>query len=420
MVWSRYPSVLYLSIETRDNAMPEMTTVERQSDKKRLGVFLDGTTDKSEGNTNVWRARCLCAPKGADGLEQRIFYAAGVGTQLGEIARGDVFGYGIDDQVIDGYGWLIENYEDGDDIFIFGFSRGAFAARSLSGFISRSGLIRPGSPLGVKQLYDRYKKRDAVPTLHDLKAPDADPRKFTLEERWMVRDCAPAEILFTGVWDTVGSVPTTSILSAVTGGDHSYLDVNLRKNEKYVFHAMAIDENRAVFDVTLLSYYHPNSDPRPYECPRTPAEVEQRWFCGAHGDVGGGSYSDALAQLPLRWLLTKASLHGMAFKRSVELDDEARTGPIEDTFADFLDGAYKVISAWQRHWRPIGRAPEPRTVTAVHTINETIDSSVFDRLRRDDSYRPKNLSDWATRQGVDPKSLTTSVSADDHRVVAPD
>lgn len=100
--------------------MPEIVTFNPPSKLRRLAVFLDGTTDKSEGNTNVWRARCLCADRDKDGCEQRIYYAAGVGTQLGEIARGEVFGYGIDDQVIDGYGWLVENYKDGDEIFVLG------------------------------------------------------------------------------------------------------------------------------------------------------------------------------------------------------------------------------------------------------------------------------------------------------------
>ena len=107
--------------------MSEIVTVAPPSKAKRLALFLDGTTDKSEGNTNVWRARSLCAAKDKDDREQRIYYAAGVGTQLGEIARGEVFGYGIDDQVVDAYGWLVENFEDGDEIFVFGFSRGAFA-----------------------------------------------------------------------------------------------------------------------------------------------------------------------------------------------------------------------------------------------------------------------------------------------------
>jgi uncharacterized protein (DUF2235 family) len=400
--------------------MSEIATVAPPSTSKRLAVFLDGTTDKSEGNTNVWRARSLCAAKGKDGLEQIIYYAAGVGTQLGEIARGEVFGYGIDDQVVDAYGWLVQNYEAGDEIFVFGFSRGAFAARSLSGYVSRCGLIRPGSPLGVKQLYDRYKKGNHAATIHQLLEPSGDRSGYDLEERWMVRDSAPIPVKFTGVWDTVGSVATTGYLALLTGGDHSFLDTNLRKNEEHVYHAVAIDENRIDFDVTLLSYYRPNTETTSYVSPRPLAEVEQRWFCGAHGDVGGGTYSDALAQLPLRWLLSKASSDGLAFKRDVELDDEATTGAIEDSFTDFLGGAYKVYRFGKRNWRAIGREPEPRAHTTVHTINETIDKSVFDRWRRDPAYRPENLVGWARRRHVDVATLTNSVTADDQTIFAPD
>jgi uncharacterized protein (DUF2235 family) len=108
--------------------MSEIATVEPPSKTKLLALFLDGTTDRSQGNTNVWRARSLCAAKGRDDREQRIYYAAGVGTQLGEIARGEVLGCGIDDQVVDAYGWLVKNHEDGDEIFVFGFSRGALGS----------------------------------------------------------------------------------------------------------------------------------------------------------------------------------------------------------------------------------------------------------------------------------------------------
>jgi hypothetical protein len=110
------------------------------------------------------------------------------------------------------------------------------------------------------------------------------------------------------------------------------------------------------------------------------------------GDVGGETHSDALAQLPLRWLLAKASLHGLAFKRNIELDAEASAGAIEDSFSDFL-GAPKRCTAAGSATGDVGREPEKRSQTTVHTINETIDKSVFDRWRRDPAYRPNNLVD---------------------------
>jgi uncharacterized protein (DUF2235 family) len=400
--------------------MADLKTVKPPAEKKRLAVFLDGTTDTSEGNTNVWRARSLCAPHGTDDLEQRVFYSVGVGTRMGEKARGEVFGHGIDDQVIEAYQWLVQNYEKDDEIFVFGFSRGAYAARSLSGYISRCGLIRPGSPLGVKQLYDRYRKGDAVLTIHELLEPQRNRSAYTLEEKWMVKDCEPAPVKFTGVWDTVGSVPLTNGLAIVTGGNHAFLDTNLRKSEQTLYHAMAIDECRIDFDVTLLTDYVPKSQTSPFVSPRELKDVEQRWFSGSHGDVGGGGYSDPLAQNPLKWLLSKASEQGLAFRRAIEIDDEAATGTTEDSFSDFLDGAYKVLRFGQRHYRPIDRPPVALKETTVHTVNETIDKSVFERCRRDPSYRPKNLEDWARPHSVEVAKLTTSVQAANPGLPAPD
>jgi uncharacterized protein (DUF2235 family) len=120
--------------------------------KKRLALFLDGAWNVVSDNTNVWRLRSLFAPCAADGLEQRAYYSTGLGTKFGERIRGGMFGRGIDTAITSAYEWLIDNYDLADDIFMFGFSRGAYTARSLSGFVSKCGLLRPGAPLGVNQL----------------------------------------------------------------------------------------------------------------------------------------------------------------------------------------------------------------------------------------------------------------------------
>ena len=127
---------------------------------------------------------------------------------------------------------------------------------------------------------------------------------------------------------------------------------------------------------------HRLGDPSvPFESPRPLESVEQRWFVGSHGNVGGGSYNDLLSQLPLRWLMSKAEKHGLAFRQSLDIDEKAAAGEIDDSFKAFLKGAYSLLHAEQRYWRPIGRPPEARTHTVVHTINETIDASVFERWR---------------------------------------
>ncbi|MGY3619233.1 T6SS phospholipase effector Tle1-like catalytic domain-containing protein [Bradyrhizobium sp. USDA 10063] len=79
-----------------------------------------------------------------------------MGTQRGEAARGGVTGWGIDDEIIEAYTWLVQNFDDGDEIFIFGFSRGAYTARSLSGLSCKCGVLKLGAPLSIEQLYARY------------------------------------------------------------------------------------------------------------------------------------------------------------------------------------------------------------------------------------------------------------------------
>lgn len=103
--------------------------------QKRIALFLDGTWNSVQNNTNVWRAKSLCATSG----DQISYYSQGVGTLFGQRFMGGAFGYGLDAEVINAYEWLVENYSQGDQIFIFGFSRGAYTARALSGLISECG-----------------------------------------------------------------------------------------------------------------------------------------------------------------------------------------------------------------------------------------------------------------------------------------
>src|SRR4051812_43293723 len=120
--------------------------------KKRLAIFLDGTWNAVGDNTNVWRLKSLCAPRPSDGVVQLVYYDIGVNGFIG-----GAFGKGLNENVTEAYEWLIDTYSPGDEIFIFGFSRGAYTARSLAGLIAKHGLLKAGAPLGVRQLYERYK-----------------------------------------------------------------------------------------------------------------------------------------------------------------------------------------------------------------------------------------------------------------------
>ena len=385
--------------------------------KKRLAVFLDGTWNTLKDDTNVWRLKELCAPFGADGMAQGSHYSPGVGTQFGERLIGGIFGYGLDAEIIAAYQWMIDDYNLDDELFIFGFSRGAYTARSLAGIISRCGLPLPGSPINASNMFARYRRGDSVRTIRGLLEDQASHAgTFTDEEALMLKYCIPTPIRFIGVWDTVGALGVPDVPWIKWGSD-PFLDTNLRVSETFAFHAVAVDEHRKAFAPTLWTKYVPKDLAAPDTAPRPLSQVEQRWFVGAHAKVGGGYFDDPLPELPLKWMMEKASLHGLSFSKPVIFDGSLEKAPITDSYGEFLDGAYKLVQP--PFYREIDRTPEERSVTIVHTINETIDVSVFDRWRNTVSYRPPNLVTWAAKHGVDPKDITSSVRADDPEVSLP-
>lgn len=112
--------------------MIETPSISATEPKKRLALFLDGTWNAVGDNTNVWRLKSLCAPRSPDGSVQLAYYDIGVNGFLG-----GMFGKGLDRNITDAYEWLIDQYNPSDEIFIFGFSRGAYTARSLAGLVSK-------------------------------------------------------------------------------------------------------------------------------------------------------------------------------------------------------------------------------------------------------------------------------------------
>ena len=358
-------------------------------DNKRIALFLDGTWNNVSNNTNVWRLKSLCVQS----PEQLVYYSAGVGTQQGEQLSGGMFGIGIDDEVTSAYEWLVENYEEGAELFIFGFSRGAFTARSLAGFISKCGLLKPGSPVSLKQMFERYRKGTAISILELAKATES---ALSVEDKLIKNYSQSIAIWFQGVWDTVGSLGVPlPFFPKVNSKDFTFLETDLRINDTHAYHALAIDEHREAFAPTLWVKSTPKQgDTYP---PRKLDAVEQRWFVGAHANVGGGYEDDLLAEVPLCWLMSKATEHGLEFKHSVVIDGNVNACAIHDSYAEMAHGVYKAVTFGKQHYRPIGAEPVDTGDAVITTINETIDGSVFDRWRNDETYRPKNLSEWAGR-----------------------
>ena len=377
---------------------------------KRIAIFLDGTWNTLENNTNVWRLKSLCDPGAAD---QTVYYSKGVGTNRGEEHKGGIEGYGIDQEIIDAYTWLTECFEAGDEIFIFGFSRGAYTARSLSGLICKCGVLTQGAPLSIEQLYARY-QRGTGPTIHTLLQGSAPT---DLEERWIVKYCAPTNIKMVGVWDTVGSLGNPVQPWKANISEYHYLDTHLRVQNEFAFQALALDEQRKCFEPTFWTKTTENASPADSPPDRPLPQVEQRWFVGVHANVGGGYASDVLAQPPLEWLMGKAAALGLKFRSTFVADPQTPVAPITDSYAEFVKGWYKRIS--RRFHRAVGTDPAVGTQRTTRRINETVDGTVFDRWRGNPDYRPANLNAWAIRKNVDPAKIVGACRADDPSVNVP-
>jgi hypothetical protein len=220
-----------------------------------------------------------------------------------------------------------------------------------------------------------------------------------------------------GVWDTVGSVGVAAgNIPHISRSQFDYLQTGLFIPIQNGYHALALDEHRSDFAPTLWTVRHPKDGAGPP--PRMLVNVEQRWFVGAHANVGGGYQNDLLSQAPLRWLMQKAESHGLSFRSEVTLDGDALKAPIIDSYHSFGEGLYALVSP--ALYRPIGPEPDVRENGTHTNVNETIDVSVFQRWRADAKYRPRNLVEWAQRRKVDPAQLQTSVRADDPRISVPD
>src|SRR6266702_6342740 len=255
----------------KSGSQPNFVGAEQQ--QKRLAIFLDGTWNSINSNTNVWRMRALCAAKSKDGKPQLVYYEVGVNGFLG-----GVFGQGLDENIRLAYEWLIENYNDGDEICVFGFSRGAFTARALAGLIAIDGILKAGSPIGVSELFERYRKGDeeSIWTLKEKEAA-GDTGKLTEQERWLLKYAQPAKLKVIGVWDTVGSVGLAAgNIPGISRSTFDYLQTGLRIHILNGYHALAIDEHRNDFAPTLWDVRHPKDPNAVIAPPRPLSGVEQR------------------------------------------------------------------------------------------------------------------------------------------------
>jgi len=255
-------------------------------------------------------------------VPQIVFYDKGIGTGgFSDAILGGGFGSGIKTNVLDCYDFIIQNYEDGDELYFFGFSRGAFTVRVLAGLISVCGLLTKGDSHYAPEAYEVFKLQATKKENKEKLLKAFRDGKYESGNAYGGRNEAVREvnIHFLGVWDTVPAIGLAGYLGRVGGWLGKHLRMNnytLSKNVEYAYHALGLDENRRAFDPLLWDA------PPKYEKGETVInkEMEQRWFAGIHTTIGGGFAKDELSYITLKWMVDKAVERGLQFTDKKFLD----------------------------------------------------------------------------------------------------
>jgi uncharacterized protein (DUF2235 family) len=339
---------------------------------KRIAIFCDGTwntPDKAENGkycqTNVVKMASALSPASADGTAQLLYYDTGVGSEgnLGKRVFDGATGFGISGKILQAYRFIINNYERGDELYLFGFSRGAFTVRSLSGLIRNSGILKIENMNLVPKAFSIYHSRR---TEYQPKEVEATLFRKT----YAVEDIT--RIKFIGVWDTVGALGNPLFMKSLLSRRNQFHDTDLSSRVDYAFHALAIDEKRKNFEATLW-HQQPHS---------TGQVLEQVWFPGVHSDVGGGfpETEAGLSDIALQWMLEKAKSCKLNFDPII-LNPDPKAKMHES-----YQGFYKLQP---KLFRPIGFADPKKGNT-----NESLHPAVIERYKNDTAYRPQNLKDY--------------------------
>jgi uncharacterized protein (DUF2235 family) len=306
----------------------------------------------------VVRLAFRVAKRDAAGVPQIVYYDQGVGTGNSiDRLTGGAIGKGVEENIHDAYRFLIANYEPGDELFVFGFSRGAFTARSTAGMIRKCGILDRQHV----QLYG-----DALRLYQDdFTHPDDEPA-VDFRTRHSCCSADPVAIKCIGVWDTVGAlgIPLRG-LRGLTRRKYSFHDTELSGTVEFAFHALAIDERRAPFEPTLW-----------LEKPKWNQLVSQTWFAGVHSDIGGGYAESDLSDISLQWMMDNAALAGLAFDERV-LAAQPLTGRPTGTLNDSKKGLYRLTRGAAR---PIAEGQ-----------SQMVHPSAIERWDQDPTYRPANL-----------------------------
>lgn len=304
---------------------------------KNIVVFSDGTGQEGGkgNNTNVYKLFNMVE----DRTENQIsFYDRGLGTGWRKIT-GNISGMGISRNIYECYKFVFENYLAGDNIFLFGFSRGATTVRSLSSFIHYFGILPKSRPELIKQAYKIYKISDSKE-----RKKRADELVARNHNQW-------CKIKFIGVWDTVDALglpikKLDVLVDWIPFFRHKYHNLLLSESVEHARQALAIDDERLTFHPKIW-----DKELKPYQT------MKQVWFSGMHTDVGGGYKEEQLSDIPLIWMIEEAKKFGLKLypKHKVKTQPDAN-GIMHNSRKGFPGSLFrKKTRSWnsESHGKPL-------------------------------------------------------------------
>lgn len=370
---------------------------------KRIALFIDGTWNRPDAQnpTNVVRlSRCI-KPYDTAGRVQQVIYSPGVGVGSGNtwLGRkmdrilGGALGWGLTDIIQQAYRNLVFAYQPGDEIYIFGFSRGGFAARSLAGLIRSSGIPTRENLNQIPVAMARYVDSDRRPHPDDPASfvfrKDFAPLTATSEKELNWRraqgqtDAIRLKIAYVGVWDTVKALGLPEFLpgARVFNAQYRFHDADLSSSVKSARHAIAIDERRRTFPASpWTNIERLNRDAGVVDDKVQP--YAQQWFPGNHGSVGGGGARVGLSSVALHWVAQGAARAQLEIDWP-EFDKVAnRFAPHKDALTNKF-GPVGVSGALLNGFKKDRDGPKEL---------ENLSVAGIDRMTQDPSYRPATLN----------------------------
>ncbi|MFB2892394.1 DUF2235 domain-containing protein [Aerosakkonemataceae cyanobacterium BLCC-F50] len=349
--------------------------------KKRLVVCCDGTWHEltSTDPTNVLKLARLVKYTADDQTPQLVFYSSGSSREDVNIPElidrlGDsAFRWGIDRLIQDAYRFLCMNYDPDsqDEIYLFGFSRGAYIVRCLAGMIYKCGLLRRSKIQEIRKAYELYRHSEIAHDSPEVQEFRKENSKKVSQGATDLENNIPIKML--GCWETVGTLGIPDVLplpaiEKIWNINYQFYDATLSPIVENGFHAVALDEKRQVFPSTPLKKNEKNPN----------QVVEEVWFAGEHSCVGGGNKDyRGLSDYALQWMLQKAENLGLEFYSTANDSEDFQIKPDPTTYFDnTVEGVYLLRG---EGWR------------SIHSSRISVHSSVVKRLKACPDYRPENL-----------------------------